>query len=62
MSKGEIWYTISQAKVEAMKEEDNLYDKLLKHSGMEKDVQSIVKDITRTFPKHYYFYERYGKG
>ena len=62
MSKGEIWYALSQARAEASKHDEDLYETLLKQNGTQKDVLSIVKDITRTFPKHYYFYERYGKG
>ena len=39
-----------------------MYKQLSKHSGMKSDVESILKDITRTFPKHIYFYEKLGKG
>lgn len=46
----------------AEKEGINLYEELSKHSGMKKDVSAIIKDISRTFPKQIYFYEKYGKG
>lgn len=59
---GEVWYWLTKAGELAEKEGKNLYEELSKHSGMKKDATSIVKDITRTFPKHIYFIERYGKG
>ena len=54
---GDIWYKLSQAEII-----DSDYAELCDEEVPEKDLHSIVKDITRTFPKHIYFFERYGKG
>lgn len=40
----------------------DLYDKYLDIKENNKQVQCILKDITRTFPKHIYFRDRFGQG
>lgn len=60
--RGEVWFKLSRAQELANKEGLNLYEEISKHSGMKKDASSIVKDISRTFPKHIYFIEKYGRG
>ena len=42
--------------------EKGLYERLSEVQEVNKDVKWILKDITRTFPHHVFFKDRFGKG
>ena len=46
----------------ALKDDLDIYEAYSWNKGTDKDARSIAKDIARTFPKHIYFFEKFGKG
>lgn len=56
------WKTL--ACIEKVKSEfkDFDYNEKLNEQVSKKNADAILKDITRTFPNHVYFYEKFGKG
>lgn len=57
-----MWYKLSQADQISKKADLDMYEAYSKNKGQEKDNKSIAKDIARTFPKHIFFYEKFGIG
>ena len=61
--RGYSWQVLSQSQEQYLgKDKSILFQNLLEQEGEKKCIISIFKDVSRTFPRHVFFKERFGVG